>query len=48
MNRSNIDIEFNDFKDELASYVFRLVTNRELTQDIVHDTITDFKSKKDQ
>ncbi|MFI0431257.1 RNA polymerase sigma factor [Mariniflexile sp. HMF6888] len=38
MNRSNIDIKFNDLKDELASYVFRLVTNRELTEDIIHDT----------
>jgi len=38
MTRSEIDIQFNDFKDELASFVFRLVTNRELTEDIVHDT----------
>lgn len=38
MNRSTLDIQFNDFKNELASFVFRLVTNRELTEDIVHDT----------
>jgi RNA polymerase sigma-70 factor (ECF subfamily) len=38
MNRNTLDIQFNDFKDELASFVFRLVTNKELTEDIVHDT----------
>jgi len=38
MNRSNLDIEFNELKTELFSYIFRLVTNRELTEDVVHDT----------
>ena len=38
MNRDNLDIQFNNFKDELASYIFRLVTNREQTEDILHDT----------
>lgn len=47
MNRSEIDIQFNDFKDELASFVFRLVTNRELTEDIVHDTYIKVVNKID-
>lgn len=38
MDRTTLDTDFNDIKSELASYVFRLVTNRELTEDIVHDT----------
>lgn len=38
MTRNTLDIQFNNFKEELASFVFRLVTNRELTEDIVHDT----------
>lgn len=38
MHRDNLDIQFNNFKDELASYIFRLVTNKEQTEDIVHDT----------
>lgn len=38
MNRKDLDIQFNDLKAELTSYVFRLVTNREITEDIIHDT----------
>lgn len=38
MNRKDLDIQFDDLKSELSSYIFRLVTNRELTEDIVHDT----------
>lgn len=38
MNRSSLDKQFNNLRGELASYIFRLVTNRELTEDVVHDT----------
>ncbi|NMH89068.1 RNA polymerase sigma factor [Flavivirga algicola] len=38
MNRNYLDEQFNSFKNELSSYVFRLVTSKELTEDIVHDT----------
>lgn len=38
MNREDLDIKFNSLRNELSSYIFRLVTNRETTEDIVHDT----------
>jgi RNA polymerase sigma-70 factor, ECF subfamily len=38
MNREILDREFNGLKTELATYIFRLVTHRELTEDVVHDT----------
>lgn len=38
MSPLNIEKEFLSFKDELASYIFRLVTNKQDAEDIVHDT----------
>ncbi len=38
MDQNYLDEQFNSFKNELASYIYRLVTNKELTEDIVHDT----------
>lgn len=42
MNEENYIEEFLNFKNELASYVFRLVTNRQDTEDIVQDTYLKF------
>lgn len=38
MIKQEADIQFNDLSKELSSYIFRLVTNKELMEDIVHDT----------
>jgi len=38
MNREKYINEFLSFKSELKSYLFRLVVNRQDTEDIVHDT----------
>lgn len=38
MTRAQIDTQFQKFRNELASFLFRMVTNRELSEDIVHDT----------
>ena len=38
MTRENIDRSFNEFQNELLTYLFRLVTAREVAEDITHDT----------
>lgn len=38
MTKEQIDIQFQEFRDELNSFLFRLITDRELSKDIVHDT----------
>jgi len=38
MNRENYINEFLGFKTDLESYIFRLVTNRQDTEDIIQDT----------
>lgn len=38
MNRQEIDNQFDVIKKELLSFVFRLVTNKELAEDITQDT----------
>ena len=38
MNRSDLDKQFNQFRGELTSFLFRLVTNKELAEDITQDT----------
>jgi len=50
MTKEQIDIEFNNFRGELTSFLFRLATNKELAEDITQDTyikvvekITSFK-----
>ena len=52
MNKESYLNEFLEFKQELASYIFRLVTNRQDTEDIIQDTflkidtnIVSFKQK---
>ncbi len=38
MSREQLDIEFQDFRNELTSFLFRMITDRELSEDIVQDT----------
>ena len=38
MTREQVDKQFSEFRDELTSFLFRLVTNRELSEDITQDT----------
>jgi len=38
MTVQSFQTDFNSFKDELASFIFRLTTNRQDTEDIVQDT----------
>ncbi|MDO5968557.1 RNA polymerase sigma factor [Flavivirga aquimarina] len=38
MTKQQYESEFIGFKNELSSFVFRLLTNRQDTEDIVHDT----------
>lgn len=38
MTREQIDIQFNNFRGELTSFLFRLATNKELAEDITQDT----------
>lgn len=38
MTRQDIDIQFETFRNQLLSYVFRLVANKEMAEDITHDT----------
>ncbi len=45
MNSTELDTQFNNLESELASFVFRLGTNREQTEDIVHDTYNKIVNK---
>ncbi len=47
MNGKNYINEFLDFKVELESYIFRLVTNRQDTEDIIQDTYLKFDKNID-
>ncbi|SMD34695.1 RNA polymerase sigma-70 factor, ECF subfamily [Reichenbachiella faecimaris] len=50
MNKATItpyESEFLEFKDELLSFVFRLVSNRALAEDLVHDTYLRMAEKID-
>lgn len=38
MDRIELDVQFNKLKKELLSYLFRLVTNKELAEDLTQDT----------
>lgn len=38
MTKQEADIQFNILRNDLSSYIFRLVTNKEFTEDIVQDT----------
>ena len=38
MSKEQIDIEFQNLKDELNSFLFRMLSNRQLSEDIVQDT----------
>ena len=38
MNEQNFQIEFTSFKNELTSFIFRLVTNKQDAEDLVQDS----------
>jgi RNA polymerase sigma-70 factor (ECF subfamily) len=38
MHKNELDKQFKELNDHLASYIFRLVSNRQLSEDVVHDT----------
>ncbi|MEL6537139.1 MAG: RNA polymerase sigma factor [Bacteroidota bacterium] len=47
MTRQEIDQQFHQLTPELTSYLFRLVSNKEEAEDIVHDTYLKVVSKID-